>query len=68
MSSEPMDNKTPEMKAAIEALFPGTMAVIKDKKCPLCKEPIGEFKDFLSIKEYRISGMCQGCQDSVFNK
>lgn len=25
------------------------------------------FKDELSVKEYGISGMCQKCQDSVFN-
>jgi len=32
----------------------------------MCKQPIGDFKDFKSIKEYRISGMCQSCQDKVF--
>ena len=26
-----------------------------------------EFKDALSFKEYQISGMCQVCQDEVFN-
>jgi hypothetical protein len=25
-----------------------------------------EFRDFLSRREYRISGMCQTCQDDVF--
>ena len=25
-----------------------------------------DFRDALSVKEYRISGMCQECQDSVF--
>lgn len=26
------------------------------------------FRDTLSVKEYGISGMCQECQDSVFNE
>ena len=27
---------------------------------------VGEFRDALSAKEYRISGMCQECQDNFF--
>ena len=34
--------------------------------CPMCKEPVSEFRDELSKKEYQISGMCQKCQDSIF--
>lgn len=35
--------------------------------CPICgARPPFEFKDRLSEKEYRISGMCQLCQDKVF--
>ena len=34
--------------------------------CTWCKNPITEFKDELSKKEYRISGMCQKCQDDTF--
>lgn len=30
-------------------------------------KPTGEFKDSLSEKEYTISGMCQSCQDDVFD-
>ena len=26
------------------------------------------FRDHLSLKEYRISGMCQDCQDAVFSE
>ena len=39
---------------------------INSKVCNWCDAPVGEFKDALSAKEYGISGMCQGCQDSVF--
>ena len=38
---------------------------INSKICNWCDAPVGEFKDALSAKEYTISGMCQGCQDSV---
>jgi hypothetical protein len=34
--------------------------------CPLCGDIPGSFRDALSAKEYRISGMCQICQDRVF--
>ena len=35
--------------------------------CSFCpsKYPL-EFKDLLSFKEYKISGLCQKCQDEVF--
>jgi len=36
--------------------------------CVTCASPIRGFRDELSKKEYRISGMCQACQDSVFGK
>jgi hypothetical protein len=45
-------------KEALKALDSG--------RCPICKGPIGEFRDALSRKEYGISGMCQTCQDGVF--
>lgn len=32
-----------------------------------CGGPATEFKDGLSRKEYTISGLCQNCQDIVFN-
>jgi len=37
--------------------------------CPLCGRVIAnmrDFKDDLSYKEFKISRMCQECQDSVF--
>lgn len=41
----------------------------KEKKvCVFCgnEVKIEDFKDQLSIKEYRISGLCQKCQDDTF--
>lgn len=63
----PMGNKSPEMVTLIESMFPGTTASISAHKCPMCKKPIGEFKDALSKKEYMISGLCQHCQDLIFD-
>jgi len=42
---------------------------IKHGLCPMCSKPIKmkEFKDDLSRKEYGISGMCQVCQDGIFD-
>ena len=43
--------------------------VITEGRCVSCKtDSITEdsFRDALSIKEYKISGMCQKCQDDFF--
>lgn len=42
---------------------PKTLAGI----CTTCNENAKEFRDTLSRKEHAISGMCQKCQDSLFN-
>ena len=34
--------------------------------CMTCKATNVKFRDTLSRKEYKISGMCQKCQDDVF--
>jgi uncharacterized CHY-type Zn-finger protein len=40
---------------------------IQNKICVCCGENVGGFTDALSAKEYGISGMCQKCQDKVFD-
>jgi len=42
---------------------------VKQGKCPTCGETIDldDFKDDLSRREFRISGMCQKCQDKTFS-
>lgn len=42
------------------------MENINNGKCPLCSCDITKFKDKLSEKEFKISGLCQLCQDKVF--
>jgi len=50
--------------------FNKEVKAIAEKKCPTCFKPINmkDFKDNLSLKEYKISGMCQKCQDSIFGE
>lgn len=37
--------------------------------CTICRKEVtwDSFRDEISKKEFRISGMCQECQDKVFN-
>ena len=39
---------------------------IASQKCVWCNGDAIDFKDYLSVKEYSISGMCQVCQDKTF--
>jgi len=39
---------------------------IKTDICVICKGSAIEFRDVCSFREYRISGMCQKCQDDTF--
>lgn len=36
--------------------------------CPLCHQEVTGFRDKKSEREFRISGLCQKCQDQTFNK
>lgn len=36
-------------------------------KCSTCGCPAGLFRDDISEEEFRQSGMCQACQDEVFD-
>lgn len=62
--------KAPAIDGAITALTgkhrPST---IMARKCMTCTADVDvtKFKDEISRKEYSISGMCQECQDKVFN-
>ncbi len=40
----------------------------KNGECPTCSEKINmsDFPDQISLREFRISGMCQSCQDKTF--
>lgn len=43
--------------------------VIESKnECVMCDEPDMNFRDELSKKEFKISGMCQTCQDAFYGE
>ena len=51
--------------------FERSQTEAKEKKiCVYCGNPIKmeDFRDKLSIKEYKISGLCQKCQDDTFGE
>ena len=50
------------------ALAVGAKLAVQNDRCALCRQEAKEFKDELSKKEFRISGMCQACQDKVFSE
>lgn len=58
----------------VDIVFPQANRVksIEAKLCiakPIgCGEPITQFKDELSAREYKITGMCQACQDKFYNE
>lgn len=49
--------------------FRKKVRMIKEGKCPLCsaKVEMREFRDEISVREFKISGLCQKCQDDVFD-
>jgi hypothetical protein len=42
--------------------------MVKDCRCTLCAEKVDEreFRNEVFIKEFKNSGLCQGCQEKVF--
>lgn len=40
-------------------------AIIRDR-CVSCQGPATEFRNLRSQREFTISGLCQSCQDEVF--
>jgi hypothetical protein len=62
--------KSKEIEGLLEDAF-GRTTAIKGNRCipaPIgCGKAVGPFRDRLSLKEYTISGLCQECQDKVFD-
>ena len=57
-------------KDIIRKIFPEEVSRVESKHCPICNKDMtsAQFKDKLSIREYKISGMCQECQDDTFSE
>jgi hypothetical protein len=60
--------KSPEVDGALKALGFDRLGAIKAEVCTGCAESVGvdSFDDELSQREYRISGLCQKCQNWMF--
>ena len=66
-------DKSPGIDRAIDSALntanlegKGRRVSILGNVCSLCNKSATIFKDDLSRREYRISGLCQKCQDRVF--
>mgnify|MGYP001455577066 FL=1 len=53
----------------IKAGFNKEVKAVKQNKCPICfmQVSMDDFTDQLSLKEYEISGICQACQNEIFD-
>lgn len=53
-----------------KAGFAEQVTKVENGICPICEKLIltGSFRDALSEREFQISGMCQQCQDSIFDE
>lgn len=56
------------MNEFVKKMFPEMVANKDSGKCPTCGKDVTmlDFKDQLSVREFKISGMCQKCQDETF--
>ena len=75
-----MENNNKEYKPVVIKMYRATLlnvlsnvghtGSITEPACPWCGVHVsaGSFGDTLSRKEYRISGMCQSCQDKTFRE
>lgn len=56
------------MERTIDILFPKLKEFMAKGLCPTCGDKVdqNDFRDALSLQEFRNNGMCQRCQDYVF--
>ncbi|MCC4768070.1 MAG: hypothetical protein RBR63_08905 [Methanosarcina vacuolata] len=58
-----------EKKSFLKSLgFRREIKIVAKCTCPLCEERVDEdeFRSEAFVKEFKSSGLCQGCQDTVF--
>lgn len=60
-------NERPEREALIFIREGNHYRPSDVKDCILCGNHVDSLRDQLSIKEFVISGMCQRCQDEMFD-
>ena len=52
---------------AIDGFLTERVNLIKDNVCPECHTTVLGFNDKLSQEEFLITGLCQSCQNEIFN-
>lgn len=57
-------------KQLARMIFKREADLVDQGRCPFCKQhvPADSFRDDLSRREFKISGLCQSCQDKTFGK
>ena len=56
----------PDLSKPIFAMMPELADRVINGCCTYCAKALTEFRDEISKKEYSVSGMCQPCQDEIF--
>jgi len=56
----------PDLSKPIFAMMPELADRVINGECTFCAKALTPFADELSKKEYSVSGMCQLCQDDIF--
>jgi hypothetical protein len=59
--------KSSKLSNFLEKTFARTTAITSNK-CVCCESEVKSFRDDISLREYKISGLCQKCQDEIFGK
>jgi hypothetical protein len=62
-------DKNKVIEEYLEVATGRTTAILNNKCIPPpygCGKDANDFRNALSIREYRISGFCQECQDTIF--
>jgi hypothetical protein len=61
--------KSPEIEAVLTAIAGTSRQDAATRQvCVACRGTARVFRDSLSRREYQISGLCQPCQDAVFDE
>jgi hypothetical protein len=58
-----------EKKSFLRSLrFGREVLMVKECRCPLCADKVheDEFRNEAFMKKFKRSGLCQGCQETVF--
>jgi hypothetical protein len=58
--------KAPEIENVLSLFVDDRKRSITADECAWCRKPATQFKDDVSRREFRISGLCQACQDETF--